>query len=172
MGRSAPAISLGEHAVLTLLAEQPRHGWAIVRELATGGEIGRIWSLSRPLAYRAIDNLQARRLVRAVGTEPGDGPRRTILAATAERASGGRSLARRTRRTSPRRAHGAPAQARVQRSARAATADRCSARSNERSEPIFAALDEAANDPGADVVDHWRHENAESVRRFLAGALG
>ena len=83
MARTVPALSLGEHAVLTLLAEQPRHGWAIVRELAPSGEIGRIWSLSRPLAYRAIDSLQARRLVRAVGTEPGDGPRRTILTATA-----------------------------------------------------------------------------------------
>ena len=37
---------------------------------------------------------------------------------------------------------------------------------------IFAALDAAANDPHADVVDHWRYENAEAVRRFLAGALG
>ena len=56
-GRSA--VGLGEHAVLALLAEQPRHGWAIVRALAPGGEIGRIWTLSRPLAYRAIDNLEA-----------------------------------------------------------------------------------------------------------------
>ena len=37
-------------------------------------------------------------------------------------------------------------------------------------QPIFAALDAAANDPDADVVDRWRRENAEAVRRFLADA--
>ena len=118
MARTVPTLSLGEHAVLTLLAEQPRHGWAIVRELAPSGEIGRIWSLSRPLAYRAIDSLQARRLVRAVGTEPGDGPRRTILTATAEWSAGSRPLVGFARRTPARRAYRALAQARVRRTSR------------------------------------------------------
>ena len=53
-------ISLAEHVVLALLAEEARHGWAIVRELAPVGELGRIWSLSRPLAYRAMDGLETR----------------------------------------------------------------------------------------------------------------
>jgi hypothetical protein len=34
----------------------------------------------------------------------------------------------------------------------------------------FAALAAAATSPDADVVDVWRHESAESVRRFLAVA--
>jgi hypothetical protein len=36
---------------------------------------------------------------------------------------------------------------------------------------IFAALDSAASTPQADLVDRWRRESAEAVRRFLAGAL-
>jgi hypothetical protein len=37
--------------------------------------------------------------------------------------------------------------------------------------PIFAALDRAGRRARADVVDRWRRENAEAVRRFLASAL-
>ena len=170
MARTVPVLSLGEHAVLTLLAEQPRHGWAIVRELAPSGEIGRIWSLSRPLAYRAIDSLQARRLVRAVGTEPGDGPRRTILTATA---SGRREVDRWL---------GSPVEhlrdvrtellLKLVFAERAGRDGRPLLRAQQREfRAIFAALDRAANRPGADLVDPWRHENADAVRRFLAGAL-
>ena len=157
--------------MLTLLAEQPRHGWAIVRELAPSGEIGRIWSLSRPLAYRAIDSLQARRLVRAVGTEPGDGPRRTILTATA---SGRREVDRWL---------GSPVEhlrdvrtellLKLVFGERAGRDGRPLLRAQQREfRAIFAALDRAANQPNADLVDQWRHENADAVRRFLAGALG
>jgi len=171
MARTVPVLSLGEHAVLTLLAEQPRHGWAIVRELAPSGEIGRIWSLSRPLAYRAIDSLQARRLVRAVGTEPGDGPRRTILTVTA---SGRREVDRWL---------GSPVEhlrdvrtellLKLVFAERAGRDGRPLLRAQQRKfRAIFAALDRAANQPSADLVDHWRHENADAVRRFLAGALG
>jgi DNA-binding PadR family transcriptional regulator len=164
-----PAVALGEHAVLALLAEQPRHGWAIVRALAPGGEIGRVWTLSRPLAYRAIDNLEAGRLVRATGTEPGDGPRRTILTATA---SGRREVDRWL---------GAPVEhlrdvrtellLKLVFNARVGRDTRPLLRAQQRAfQPIFAALDTAANDPDADVVDRWRRENAEAVRRFLEHA--
>ena len=81
--RSRPALSLADHVVLALIAEQPRHGWAIVRELGPDGDVGRVWRLSRPLAYRSIDKLADRALIRPTRTEPGDGPRRTIYAATA-----------------------------------------------------------------------------------------
>ena len=36
--------------------------------------------------------------------------------------------------------------------------------------PIIEALARAAADPDADLVDQWRFENAEAVRRFLAHA--
>lgn len=74
---------LGEWACLGILYDQPAHGWAIVKQLRADGDIGRIWRLSRPLTYRALDQLTAREWIHAVGEEPGDaGPNRTILAAT------------------------------------------------------------------------------------------
>ena len=44
--------------------------------------MGRIWSLSRPLAYRALDVLQAQGLIEPLRSEPGAGPHRTILRLT------------------------------------------------------------------------------------------
>lgn len=74
---------LGEWACLGILYAQPAHGWAIVKQLRPDGDIGRIWYLSRPLTYRALDQLGARGWIRPVGEEPGSaGPNRTILAAT------------------------------------------------------------------------------------------
>jgi DNA-binding PadR family transcriptional regulator len=51
--------------------------------LKPDGDIGRVWSLSRPLTYRALDQLVERGYVEPVGEEPGiAGGNRTILAAT------------------------------------------------------------------------------------------
>lgn len=74
---------LGEWACLGILYDRPAHGWAIVKRLRPDGDIGRIWHLSRPLTYRALDQLTAREWIRTLGEEPGAaGPNRTILAAT------------------------------------------------------------------------------------------
>ena len=74
---------LGEWACLGVLYGRPSHGWAIVKQLRPDGDIGRIWHLSRPLTYRALDQLERRAWVHPVGEEPGSaGPNRTILAAT------------------------------------------------------------------------------------------
>lgn len=74
---------LGEWACLGILAEQPAHGWAVAARLRPDGDVGRIWQLSRPLTYRAIDQLTRRRWIEPVAEEPGDaGPNRTILAPT------------------------------------------------------------------------------------------
>lgn len=74
---------LGEWAVLGVLYPQPTHGFAIAAQLVPTAEIGRIWSVSRPLTYRSLDQLVERGFVRHVGDEPGTaGPSRTILAAT------------------------------------------------------------------------------------------
>jgi tRNA (adenine37-N6)-methyltransferase len=75
--------SLPEWAVLGLLCESPRHGWAIARELAADGEIGRVYSCTRPLVYRALGQLREAGLVEEKGTSASDeGPARTTLAAT------------------------------------------------------------------------------------------
>lgn len=74
---------LGEWACLGILYGAPTHGFAIAARLKPSGDVGRVWSLSRALTYRAIDQLTERGYVQAVGTEPGiAGGNRTIVAAT------------------------------------------------------------------------------------------
>ena len=75
--------SVPEWAALGLLCEGPRHGWAIARELASDGEIGRVFACTRPLVYRALGQLREARFVEERGTAASDeGPTRTTLAAT------------------------------------------------------------------------------------------
>src|SRR6202021_2303075 len=69
--------------VLALTAEHPTHGFAIAKELAPDGDLGRIWTIPRPIVYRALARLEQHELVEELGVEPGDGgPRRTRLGAT------------------------------------------------------------------------------------------
>jgi len=74
---------LGEWACLGVLYEGRNHGFAVASMLRPGGELGRVWSLSRALTYRSLDQLAERGLVRDVGQEPGiAGGNRTVLATT------------------------------------------------------------------------------------------
>lgn len=84
MSRSGPArLLLGEWACLGILDAAPAHGFAVAAMLAPAAPIGRVWSLSRPLTYRALDQLVSRGMVEAVASEPGAaGPNRTVLAPT------------------------------------------------------------------------------------------
>lgn len=75
-------LGLTEGVCLGLIATGHRHGWSMVRELAPDGELGRIWSVSRPLTYRALDQLSERGLIERTGSEPGGGRKRTLLAIT------------------------------------------------------------------------------------------
>jgi DNA-binding PadR family transcriptional regulator len=70
MGASK-TLSLNEWAVLGLVAEGETHGFAVSREFAASGSIGRIWTIPRPLVYRAIAMLVTRGLVVETGTAPG-----------------------------------------------------------------------------------------------------
>ena len=80
---TSPVLSLTDWAVLGLLAEEPRHGFAVARELAPGTEIGELWTVRRPLVYRAIDHLLEIGFAEPRAVEPGDhGPHRTVLGAT------------------------------------------------------------------------------------------
>lgn len=74
----------GEWSVLALLADQPGHGWALAKEMSRSGEVGRVWSVGRPLVYRALELLEERELIEAIGHEPGArGPNRTLFRGTA-----------------------------------------------------------------------------------------
>ncbi len=75
--------SLGEWVCLGALYDGTSHGWAIARRLRADGDLGRVWQLSRPLTYRALEHLAERGWVNAVGEEESSGgPTRTLLAAT------------------------------------------------------------------------------------------
>ena len=75
--------SLAEWACLGALYAGTAHGWAIARRLRADGDLGRVWQLSRPLTYRAIDHLTERGWIVPVGEEAStDGPTRTLLTAT------------------------------------------------------------------------------------------
>jgi PadR family transcriptional regulator AphA len=75
-------LSLPEWTVLTVLSQQPAHGFAVAQLTAPGGDLGRIWQIPRPVIYRAIGRLVEAGLVRPESVEPGLGPQRTIYAAT------------------------------------------------------------------------------------------
>lgn len=86
-----PRLSRTEHAVLGLLAERPSHGFAIFKELKPGTEVGRVFTVRRPLVYRALDRLVESGLAESIHTEPGDaGPQRVVHSITA---AGGARLA-------------------------------------------------------------------------------
>jgi DNA-binding PadR family transcriptional regulator len=74
---------LGEWACLGVLCEEAAHGYDVAKRLSPTGDLGRVWSLSRPLTYRAIEQLVARGYAESVSEEPGrSGGNRTIMAPT------------------------------------------------------------------------------------------
>ena len=74
---------LGEWACLGIIYPAPTHGFAVAAHLKPAGDIGRVWSLSRALTYRSLEQLASRDYIRPIGEEPGiAGGNRTILAAT------------------------------------------------------------------------------------------
>jgi PadR family transcriptional regulator AphA len=76
-------LSLTDWVVLGLVAEEPRHGFAVAREVGPDAAIGQVWTVPRPLVYRAIEHLRAQGLVEPVRTEAGtQGPHRTVYRAT------------------------------------------------------------------------------------------
>jgi len=74
--------SLAESVCLALVVTGVDYGGAIADLLAPGAEFGRIWTLSKPLTYRAIDALIAAGRLERRGTAPGRGRERSLLHAT------------------------------------------------------------------------------------------
>ena len=85
MRRRPDQLTTGEWAVLGLVAEGPTHGFAVARALEPDGEVGRVWSMRRPLVYRTLDVLEGRELTLTAGTEASTaGPQRTLVDVTEE----------------------------------------------------------------------------------------
>jgi PadR family transcriptional regulator AphA len=77
-------MGLPEWAVLAVISQQPTHGFAIAQLTTPDGELGQVWQIPRPVIYRAIGRLAEAGLIAPQGTEPGQGPLRTIYATTDE----------------------------------------------------------------------------------------
>jgi DNA-binding PadR family transcriptional regulator len=158
---------LGEWACLGILYSAPTHGFAIAARLKPGGDVGRVWSLSRALTYRSLEQLAVRGYIQPVGEEPGiAGGNRTILAAT------------RTGRAQLRKWLATPVvhlrDLRSELLLKLIIADICDidvsdmlegqhARITDMADAISAQIEQ---DPG-DVVALWRSESSHAALRFL-----
>ena len=157
-----------EMVCLTLISQRVSHGWALGSMLGPDGEIGRIWSLSRPLTYRAIDGLVDKGLVERAGHVAGRGRERTIVTVTAS----GRRAARRWLDTPVEHLRDVRTELLVKLHIRQrAGLDNAVflTAQQERLSPTIDSL--TSTDRDDDLVDLWRRESARAVRRFLERAL-
>ena len=168
MGRSSEDELLpGEWACLGILYTGPAHGFAIAARLKPEGDVGRVWSLSRALTYRSLDQLVIRGYVDAVGEEPGiAGGNRTILAATRT----GRAQLRKWLSTPV--AH--PRDLRSDLLLKLVIADLCGIDvtdmlqlQREQIVDMCAALEAQVTLDPDDVVALWRSESTNAAVRFL-----
>lgn len=167
MTRNDPA--LAARVCLALVAEGPTHGWAVSGLLTPDAELGRVWSLSRPLTYRALDGLLDEGLVDQVGTSPGGGRTRTVVAATPagvavvdEWLSSPVDLPRDVRTELLLKF--------ALRSRRHLANDELAAAQRARFAPMLASLEASQDD--ADFVARWRLEHLRAIDRFLASFDG
>lgn len=163
-----PQLLLGEWACLGILYPAPSHGFAIAARLKHGGDVGRVWSLSRALTYRSLEQLADRGYVHGVGQEPGiAGGNRTILAATRS----GRAQLRKWLDTPV--AHFRDLRSELL--LKLVIADLCGIaigdmldRQHAHIEAMADAMAAQVDDDGAvDVVDVWRQEASQAALRFL-----
>lgn len=154
---------LARDVVLALIVQQPRHGWALHEELAPTGEIGRAWTLSRQLVYRAIDTLEADGLVKRAQPKDGGGADKVIISPTAKGKSHITAWLNqpvehlRDVRTELvvkimlRERSGLPATTFLQQQRDALT-------------PVLQSIESSPSDT---PVNMWRRESASAVKRFL-----
>lgn len=159
---------LGEWACLGILAVAPAHGFAVAKRLAPDGDVGRVWSLSRALTYRAIDQLTARGYLAAVAEEPGTaGGNRTLLAPTRS----GRARLRRWLTTPTQHLRDVRSEFLLKLVlAELNSVDTRELLERQREQIATIAASRAGADP-ADVVALWRRESANAALRFLDALL-
>jgi molybdopterin-binding protein len=162
-----PELGLAEHVCLALIADRDTYGWAIVKLLAPEGDIGRVWTLSRALTYRAIDGLVTKGMVtRETDATHPKNDRTTLTATPAGRDANRAWLDRPVEHL---------------RDVRTEFLVKITLRTrfDMDNAPLLAAQQEAfaptidALTTGSDhdLIDVWRRENARAVKRFLDLAL-
>ncbi len=155
--------SLAESVCLALVVSGVTYGGAVAELLAPGAELGHIWTLSKPLTYRALDSLVARELLDRAGTAPGRGGDRRLL----EPSRRGRSDTRRWLAEPV----GHLRDVRTELLLKFRILERMdeslvplALAQRELFEPVITAITEATTD---DVVARWRRQHAQAVAEFL-----
>ena len=155
---SEPRLTLADQVCLALVAEEPVHGWAIVKLLAPDGDLGRIWSLSRPLTYRSIERLAAEGLIDR--TPAG---RRSELRVTAV----GRRVSRRWRAEPVEHLR----DLRTEFLLKLRLDERVGASSSElvrrQLDLLLPVIEALTSTPADTAVGLWRQESARAAERFL-----
>jgi PadR family transcriptional regulator AphA len=154
---------LARNVVLALVVHTPRHGWAIHEELAPSGDIGRAWTLSRQLVYRAIETLVEDGLVRRAVPKDGGGADKVIVSPTAK---GARTCQQwlDTPVTHLRDVRTELVLKVMLRERFALPLAPFVAAQREVFDPLISAINAA---PAENAVDMWRRESASAVKRYL-----
>jgi PadR family transcriptional regulator AphA len=167
-----PDLSLADWVVLGIVAEGPTHGWPIVRALRNDGELGRMWTVPRPIVYRSLTTLTDRGLIEESGVETTSrGPKRTIVRATRPgRAALKRWLAMPVEHVRDVRTEFLVKLALLDRAGR--SPHELVERQIAQIEPVIRAVSAPPSGEGFDVVlARWRREQAIAVDRFLRSLI-
>lgn len=154
---------LARDVVLALIVEQPRHGWAIQEELTPNGSIGRAWTLSRQLVYRAIDILESDGLVKRAKPKDGGGGDKVVISPTAK----GKSHAQKwlDEPVAHLRDVRTELVLKMMLRERAGLSGKTFLdRQQETFAPLIRAIESS---PAKTPVDMWRRESASAVKRYL-----
>ncbi len=165
---SEQPLSLNEWVCLALLAEKPRHGFALARELAHESDLGRILTVRRPLVYRALDRVVSAGLAEPQQTEPGEsGPTRTVHGPSAAgRTAVGRWLQTPVDHVRDLRVEFLVKLRLLER--RELSPDRLIASQHRTlGETLDGLIERSASAEAGDVVDLWRATNAQAVHNFF-----
>lgn len=155
---------LGEWACLGILYRAPTHGFAIAARLRPDADIGRIWSLSRALTYRSLEQLTVRGLIEPIGEEPGiAGGNRTILSATRR----GRALFRRWLHTPVEHLRDLRSELLLKIVLAADNGIDVTDTIDAQRARIIEFLATLEDSDTTDIVHLWRHESAAAALRFL-----
>ncbi len=163
-----PGLSLTEWVVLALLAEGSSHGFAVARTLSRVTPLGQVWTVPRPLVYRAIGRLEQQGLIAEAGEEPGDpGPRRMVYEVTAK----GRKAATQWRSEPVRHLREVRTALLAKVLLRQRAGERLTPLVVEQRAvfaPLFERLAEQFNGSDSErVVASWRYESSQAVARLL-----
>ena len=165
VARDRDDLLLGEWACLGILCAEPSHGFAVSVRLRPSGDVGRVWSLSRPLTYRAIDRLIECGYVAPIASEPGiAGGNRTILGITTE----GRDVLNDWLDRPVRHLRDLRSELLLKlQLARTLGVDSSTLIESQRRVVSELRQSLASSQDGDDIVSQWRIESADAALRFL-----